>query len=169
MNPISVWVKSNLLKVKLIALGTIITALVGFHYYDRYTYSQEHVKEAVGALNASYTIAIAKQVTASQKKEEEIRAQSKIEQDKRDEKLKALDVKLNNVLSELHNRPSRSGPQTDSQTSGTNKACTGSELYREDGEFLAREAARADSIVIQRDYYYQEYENARKKLDEASK
>lgn len=42
--------------------------------------------------------------------------------------------------------------------------CTGAQLYREDAEFLAGEAARAEQVRIERDYYYGRYEDARKML-----
>jgi hypothetical protein len=43
--------------------------------------------------------------------------------------------------------------------------CTAAQLYREDAEFLAREAARADSVVIERDYYYDRYISIEKSLN----
>lgn len=45
------------------------------------------------------------------------------------------------------------------------EACTGAQLYKEDGEFLAREAARAEELIVQRDYYYERYEDARQQLE----
>lgn len=169
MNPISVWVQSNILKVKLIALGTIIMALVGFHYYDRYTYSQQHVKAAVEALNQSYQKAIDTRVLQSQKETEDMRLHAlQLEKDK-DAKIKSGDIKLAAALSELRNRPSRSSPSSITAITGTNEACTGSQLFREDAEFLTGEAYRADQVIIWRDYYYEQYEAARKALDEAAK
>lgn len=65
----------------------------------------------------------------------------------------------------LRNRPSRSGPET----TETRKTCTGAELYREDGLFLAREAARAERITKERDFYYEQYERARAALESAQR
>lgn len=43
---------------------------------------------------------------------------------------------------------------------------TGMSLSREDGEFLAGEAARAEQYLQERDFYYERYEAARKELKE---
>lgn len=169
MNPISVWVKSNTLTVKLIALGTIITALVGFHYYDRHQHSQKAVKAAIYALNASYQIQLNAQIAKARVTEDKIRDTSKKEQDVKDQTIKVVNGKLDVALSELRKRASRPSPTGNPQIAGVVETCTGRELYREDGEFLARLAAEADTAVIWRDYYYREYENARKALDEAAK
>lgn len=85
----------------------------------------------------------------------------------KDAKIKTLDDKLNVALKRLSDRPNR--PTADNPHIGPDsKACSGSELYREDAEFLLREAARADALIIERDYYYNQYEDARKTLDEYS-
>jgi hypothetical protein len=49
----------------------------------------------------------------------------------------------------LQNRPGRSDVPATPQAECTSHAAKGSELYRQDAEFLARESARADEIVIQ--------------------
>lgn len=77
----------------------------------------------------------------------------------RNERVKALHLVIKSLRDELRNRPSR--PTDPSPTPPSGEACTGAQLYREDGEFLAGEAARADAVVIERDYYYKAYENAR--------
>lgn len=58
---------------------------------------------------------------------------------------KSLDIALNG----LRVRPSRPGPDSLPPDSGKGLGCTGAELYRADGEFLARESARADRLRIQ--------------------
>lgn len=93
-------------------------------------------------------------------------ASVKKEQEK-NEKLQEINSKQLAIINSLSKRPSR--PQDGSLPSIPSQACTGRELYKEDGEFLIREAARADKIIIERDFYYERYEDARKKLDEYSK
>jgi hypothetical protein len=67
--------------------------------------------------------------------------------------------RLNATISSLRNRPVR--PAT---VASTQPACTGAGLYRDDAEFLARLASDADQVKIERDYYYGQYESARKLL-----
>jgi hypothetical protein len=85
----------------------------------------------------------------------------------KDEKIKNLDDKLAVAIKRLSDRPSRT-TTNNPHTVPDSKACSGSELYREDAEFLLREASRADALIIERDYYYNQYEDARKTLDEYS-
>lgn len=67
----------------------------------------------------------------------------------------------NRTLRMLNSRPAR-GPAPAASSS-----CTGAQLYREDGEFLAGEAARAEKVRLERDYWYEQYETARKLLEKA--
>src|SRR6187402_1229482 len=90
---------------------------------------------------------------------------SQADQDKANA-VKDLNTKLSDALSQLQNRPTRSD-LTSSVASAVARAkssCTGSQLYRDDAEFLTRFANDADKAVIDRDYYYGQYENARRTL-----
>ena len=80
----------------------------------------------------------------------------------KDEKLADANARYSDLLKRLQNRPSRSTAVATTASAGS--SCTGAELYREDGQFLAGEAARAEQVRIQRDYYYDAYERARKSL-----
>ena len=62
----------------------------------------------------------------------------------------------------LRQRPERPEPTIYTEAA---PSCTGRELYKEDGEFLAREAARAERILAERDFYYERYEEVRKQLN----
>lgn len=86
-----------------------------------------------------------------------------VEQEKNDE-IKKLTADAEFLRISLQQRPSR--PQTIYINTEVASSCTGRELYKEDGEFLVREAARAQSVVAERNYYYQQYEQVRKKLNE---
>lgn len=61
----------------------------------------------------------------------------------------ALAADVARLSDSLRNRPSR--PASGAVPTGTADpvGCTGAELYRPDGEFLAREAARADGLRLQ--------------------
>lgn len=68
---------------------------------------------------------------------------------------------VKSLRNELLSRPSRSDPLPP----GAGQTCTGRELYREDGEFLIGEASAAERVRIERDYYYERYEEARQQLE----
>lgn len=68
---------------------------------------------------------------------------------------------VKSLRNELLNRPSRSDPPAPN----AGQTCTGRELYREDGEFLIGEASAAERILLERNYYYDRYEEARQQLE----
>jgi hypothetical protein len=65
-------------------------------------------------------------------------------------------------LQQRATRPTDATISSDNTPSGA--TCTAAQLYREDAEFLAREAARAEGVLIERNYYYDRYEDIRKSL-----
>ena len=83
----------------------------------------------------------------------------------KNEEIAKLNITVNDLRYSLRNRPSRETIRY-VESSEAPRACTGAELSREDGEFLAGEAARAAVIAKERDYYYQQYEQVRIKLNE---
>jgi hypothetical protein len=81
----------------------------------------------------------------------------------RDEEITSITVARDNIIRSLQQRSSR--PQIITETREIREACTGRELFKEDGEFLTREAARAEKILMERNYYYDRYEQARQFLE----
>lgn len=144
--------------VKWIVAGVIATLLAFFHI----SYV-EHVKNNI---NAEWMAKLNKA------KEEARNVESKLIDDaldmerEKNAKISSLDKHVASLNYRLQQRPSRSSSV--SEDTGAGEACTGAQLYREDGIFLAGEAARAERIRIERDYYYEQYENVRKKLDESN-
>lgn len=82
--------------------------------------------------------------------------------EKKNDKIKSISSKLDATLSSLqfYRECSSIVPKATSITA----PCPSRELSRQDAEFLAREAAKADSVVEERDYYYGQYEKARSLL-----
>jgi hypothetical protein len=89
-----------------------------------------------------------------------LEASERIRKD-RDAKIKNLNSRLQSVNAELQHRKKR-----DSYNPTDTAACsgaTGAELSKEDAEFLAREASRADKVVEDLNYCIAQYESIRKK------
>lgn len=128
---------------------TVTTTKIETLYKDKLIKAQQEAAEASAALNA---------------------AKSKADKEKQDA-VQAVDAKYADLVSSLQKRPTRSDltSSVKSAVASARKACTGASLYREDAEFLAGEAARADKVILERDYYYGRYEDARTKLAEPSK
>lgn len=123
------------------------------------------------SVKAEMTIEYQKKLDEAEKKakeaEDNLEAELQSTRKERNERVKALSATIGNLRNELRNRPYR--PTDNSTTPQSGTTCTGAQLYREDAEFLAGEAARAESVRIERDYYYEVYENARKELERLHK
>ena len=90
-----------------------------------------------------------------------------IQKDK-DAKIKNLNARvasLTRSLQERPNRPDSSGVPDNSRVEEVRQGSTGTGLYREDSEFLIREAARAELIKEELLGCYKSYDAAKETLD----
>lgn len=69
------------------------------------------------------------------------------------------------VIASLLSRPERAGPGEGAASAGGGVGCTGAELYRQDAEFLAGEAARAERVRLQLDACQFKYDEVRKAVN----
>ena len=149
-------------ETKFLIVAVFLALLGAFHFYEQ----DKAVAKAKESVEQVYKTKLEQAATAAAKTETTLAVQSAQAIKAKDEKIASIskrNVELNRLLA---NRPSR--PTDNSQSPSTGSSCTGTQLYREDGEFLAGEAARADKIVVERDFYYNEYEKARNALLELS-
>ncbi len=165
--------KTLLIKHKSTLLGLAAVAILmlsafGWHKYEvsKAVRAERAVLSAIHDLKLNelidtYETALEEQREKSREAERDLLQTSIKELEKKDEKIKTLNNHLAVLTHRLQERNSRTD---DSNNSGTAGTCTGAQLYREDGQFLAREAARADRILTERDFYFNAYETARKKL-----
>ena len=99
----------------------------------------------------------AEEIKNAREKEHQMQdATDQIRKDK-DAQINAINNQLADALIELRNRPSRTNQS--SNNGQTTKACDGSQLFAEDGIFLAREANRADTIRVALQACYDQYES----------
>jgi hypothetical protein len=108
--------------------------------------NQEWDKERA-AQEAAYAQAQAEART----KEQELQANADAIRQEKDREIRNLNARttaLTNSLRDRSERPTTEASALPSTTTNGSTAtgCTGKELYRPDGEFLAREAARADEL-----------------------
>lgn len=157
------------LKWKLIALGAIITALGAFITYSWYESIAKAEKAVEARLNASYKDRLLEAAKNAQLTEKKLNEQVFNNLKDKADKLQSNNDKLSIAISELRKRPQRPSSPDSSLPPSNPSSCTARELYREDAEFLTREAARAESVLIERDYYYKQYEDARKIINGNSK
>ena len=148
--------------VYLITLGIVISVATGWHYWDRH----KAITQAISNVELKYKEKlIQKQNEARATQDQLIRDNIQAIKEK-DEQIQIINVDLASALDKLRTRNSR--PINYSTITRVEATCAGTELFREDAEFLTREAARADEIVVERNYYYERYEDARKQLKQLS-
>lgn len=139
---------------KIIALALVLGALWGLHEYDK----AQAVKEVRSEL-VSKSKEYAERTERAQKAlEASLRSESK----QKDDKIAVIERNLRSSIERLRERPVRPDVVTVTEI---REACTGAQLYREDGEFLAREAARAERVLEERNFYWQRYEDSRLTLE----
>jgi len=141
----------------------VIEIVVGVSIFlASYFYHLSEMRQQKKVIEGAYSAELVKAYQKKANTESQLNATlTKANKDK-DEKLAAADVRYNDLLKRLQNRPSRSTAVA--SASSANSSCTGAELYREDGQFLAGEASRAETVRIERDFYYDAYERARQSL-----
>jgi hypothetical protein len=137
--------------IKIIALTGLLVALGGLHVYDK----QKAVAEAVKSTYLAYELANEKVKVKAKEEAKILLIAQQREKDAKDKTIVQLSVERDAAIRMLNDRASR--PKQSGDTLVVGAACTGRELYKEDGEFLTREAFRAQEVVVERDYYYEQY------------
>lgn len=141
-------------RAKIIALAAFLVALWAFHEYDKAQAVNEVVEQAEKA-SKDYK-------ERTERVQKTLDASHRLALKEKDVKITSIERNLRSDIERLRNREVRPNVVTITETRET---CTGTGLYREDAEFLTREAARAEKVRIERDYYWQQYENARLELE----
>lgn len=152
------------LLVGLIALG----GLYGGHRAIVRLEVDKAVVGATSSMEKKHRTALDKAAQDARKQEDHLRNHAMALERMKDEKISKISVERDAAIKRLSNRPSRPTTPDSTPVSQNPRACSGGELYKEDGEFLIREAAAAEALIIERDYYYNQYEDARRTLDEYS-
>lgn len=148
-----------------VALLIVIAALVGFHVYDKNTAVKAAIVATTATLNKEYQAKLDKTVKEAATVTDKLKLDASKAQENKDAEIKKLANSLSAATRSLQNRPKRESAPVPTDTPSIVSSCTGAELYREDGEFLTREAYRAESLITERDYYYNQYETARQELE----
>lgn len=146
-----------LMWIRIAIVSSVFAALIGFHL--------NAIDKAEDRVNKKWEAAELEKDLERKEKEKTILDNALVLEREKNAEITKLSRTVDNLRYSLRNRPSRETIRY-VEHSEAPRTCTGSELSREDGEFLAGEAARAAVIAKERDYYYQQYEQVRIKLNE---
>ena len=147
-----------LMWIRIAIVSSVFAALIGFHL--------NAIDKAEDRVNKKWEAAELEKDLERKEKEKTILDNALVLEREKNAEITKLSRTVDNLRYSLRNRPSRETIRY-VEHSEAPRTCTGSELSREDGEFLAGEAARAAIIAKERDYYYQQYEQVRKIANES--
>jgi hypothetical protein len=129
---------------RLAAAIMLAAALAGL-YWKGYTSGKKAVQAEWNAERLAMAENTRLLLMANAKTTGDLQAKADKERASKNAQINSLNLELDESLKRLRNRTER--PASDMpKAPGTGGNGTGAELYREDAEFLAREAARADKL-----------------------
>jgi len=148
-----------------VILGFVLAvgAAAGGGYYKGNSAGKSEVQQQWDKEKAEQYAAYAKGQEEARRREQEMQgAADKLRREKDVEirNINARATALANSLRDRQTRPTETGA-VPSTTSAGSSACTGKDLYREDGEFLVRIAREADELRVALKQCYQQYESVR--------
>jgi acyl CoA:acetate/3-ketoacid CoA transferase alpha subunit len=143
----------------LIAAGLTVATIYGIGYNK----GQHSVQVEFDAYKAQAQIEMAKLAAQTRDTERTMQSQSnQIQKDKQHE-INAINRAAAAVFGGLRLRPTRD--ENLPSDSRTTESCDGSQLYRNDAEFLVREAERADEVMAELKACYQAYDSVKSLTD----
>lgn len=131
-------------------LVAVLSLVIGW------TVNQWRLEKKIADLEASYAKELNIAYTNARNKEVSLRTEAAQIRRKKDDQIQHVNAKLESMLEQLRQRPSASSVSDPTRDC---KAASGSELSREDAEFLAREATRADQLRSALEACYLQYES----------
>jgi hypothetical protein len=148
-----------------VILGFVLAvgAAAGGGYYKGNSAGKSEVQQQWDKEKAEQYAAYAKGQEEARKREQEMQgAADKLRREK-DAEIKNINARataLANSLRDRQIRPTETSAVPSTASAGPS-ACTGKELYREDGEFLVRVAREADELRAALKQCYKQYESVR--------
>lgn len=122
----------------------------GAGYFKGASAGRAEIQQAWDQEKAKLAEEHAKAVAAAREKEQQLQAQADHLRQEKDDEIRSISARAASLADSLRKRPERTA-QASAVSSTTSVGCpacvcTGNSLSREDAEFLAREAARADEL-----------------------
>jgi len=156
------------LKPRLLFLGGIILILgilFGTHKVIVYKAVQKAKAETQATLQAQYNQKLLEASELARERERSmVESADKLRKEK-DAQIASLNSRLGTALDGLRQRPQRPAASPEGSPAPCNcSGANGSQLSREDSEFLVREAARADRLRAALSQCYRQYDEVRKTL-----
>jgi phage repressor protein C with HTH and peptisase S24 domain len=142
-----------------------IGAAAGGGYYKGNSTGRAEVQQAWDKEKAEQYAEYAKGQEQARKREQELQANADKLRKEKDAEIKNINARATALVNSLRDRQTRpTETSTMPSTAGVGStACTGKELYREDGEFLVRLSREADELAAALNQCYKQYNAAKQK------
>jgi len=152
-----------------VILGFVVAVIgaAGAGYYQGNEAGQAKVQQAWDKERAEQEAAYAQAQAAAREKEQQLQTNADQIRQEKDREIRNLNARATALTNSLRDRAERPTTEASAVPSAANAGpaptgCTGEKLYRPDGEFLAREAARADELRALLRQCRDQYETIRK-------
>jgi len=145
------------------AVLAVGVAAVGGYYQGNQAGQAEIQQQWDNEKTAQYA-QYAKAMEESVKEQQKLQMSADKLRQEKDREIRDITARNTALANSLHDRQSRPATNTSAVSSTANvgpSACTGKELYREDGEFLVRIAREADELRLALQQCYKQYESVR--------
>jgi len=147
-------------------LGVLIASLWITHVARVKSAVRETTVTVTTTLNKAYQAKLDKAISDAIKTTQKLQQDADRLKEIKYATIESVNRKLTADVVSLQHRAKRpTSPTIIANDSNNRSSCTADKLYREDAEFLTREAARAEGVLIERDYYYDRYETVRKGIN----
>lgn len=132
----------------------VIVSLFGFFMFRS---GKSAIRAEFDAYRLSQTQALQKAEAEHRAKEQEWQSSADKTTKAKDEQIRAINARADELSIELRNRPTRPASGAVPKDSRASPSATGAQLYRDDAEFLTRLAQNADRAVAERDACIAQY------------
>ena len=155
---------------RILIYAAILAAVVGAGYYWHKSEINHALEMQAKVLVIQHQQELNNLIAITQAATDELNTRNAENERKRNEEIRRITATHGSIVAGLRDRASRAEQIANSNTSntsdsGTSSVCTGAELSREDSEFLAGEAARAEQLRSELIYMYQTNKDLREILN----
>lgn len=152
-----------------VVIAACIVSVFGAVYYKGFEAGKEKVQTLWNTETVERQRKELEAQVATRIAEEKLRKAEIERREAHEKEILGIKSRYNSVINSLRHRRARenSVPAAAKDTED-GKACTGAGLYRQDGEFLAGEAARADELRTQLETCYIKYNSIYQQLNEGN-
>lgn len=152
----------------ILSLVLAIAGAFGGGYYKGNSAGMAEVQQLWDKEKTEQFAAHAEAQEAARAREQNLQIQADRLREEKDNEIRNLNARTAALTNSLRDRPSRASSEASTMPSTTSsgcpaQACTGAGLSKEDGEFLAREAARADEARTLLKQCHDQYNATRQK------